>query len=165
MKKVLLFLWQLPQMFLGLVLKFFLKATEEVWTDGKREIIWNRFEQGGWFSRFISGGAIGIILLPFRSDLDDVVPHENGHCKQSEYTGPFYLIVVGIYSAVFCNLWDRWFHAGWCLYDRLYWYYKTRWTERWADRLGGVDRDAYLARIPRPANAKYPPMENQTEAA
>jgi hypothetical protein len=102
------------------------------------------FERNGRFSKFFSGGSFGrYIILPPRKDMFFTVPHEYGHSIQSLYLGWLYLPVVGIYSAVFCNLWDRLFHKNWPSHDRQYWYY-NRWTERWADKLGGVDRDKAL---------------------
>ena len=150
---VLLWVWQLPQHLLGLLLIKMLKAEERA-SEG---IVWYYFEQRGWFSGSISGMSLGMyIIIPQRNDYSFTVPHEGGHSRQSEFLGPLYLIIVGIYSAVFCNLWDRWFHKSWCNYDRVYWYYKTRWTERWADKLGVIDRDAYLVNCSRPADARFP---------
>ena len=107
----------------------------------------------------ISGFSMGMyICLNSAHDLG-TLRHELGHCDQSKKLGWLYLPVVGIYSAVFCNLWDRWFHKAWNRYDRLYWYYMTRWTEKWADRLGKVDREKMLANVPRPSSARYPAME------
>ena len=105
----------------------------------------------------VSGFSMGkYICLNSAHDLTDI-RHEKGHrIGQSEKWGWLYLPVPGVYSAVFCNLWDRKFHKNWCLYDRHYWYYKTRWTERQADKSGGVDRDKILSKMDRPENARFP---------
>jgi hypothetical protein len=50
------------------------------------------------------------------------------------------VIVIGIPSAVFNNLWDRLVHKKWPSTDRLKWYY-NRYPEKWADKLGGVTRN------------------------
>ena len=148
-----LWLWQLPQHLLGLLL---IAATRAEKRELDGTAYWH-FERRNWFSRFVSGVSLGgYILLPERRDLEATVPHEWGHSRQSVRLGWLYLPTVGIYSSVFCNLWDRVFHKKWNTYDRVYWYYKTRWTERWADRLGRVDRDAYLRRFRRPADSRYP---------
>ncbi|MCL2556931.1 MAG: hypothetical protein FWE09_00470 [Treponema sp.] len=153
MKDKLLWLWQAPQHLLGLALIAITKAKPRA-LDGT--VYWH-FERKGWFTKFISGGSFGAyILMPQRSDLKTEVPHEGGHSRQSARWGPLYLPVIGVYSAVFCNLWDRWFHKSWETYDRIYWYYMTRWTERQADRLGGVDRAKALRRIPRTEKARFP---------
>lgn len=161
MKGVLLYLWQLPQHVVGLVLIAALRAERAI-GDGVPEY-W-KFERKGAFSRFMSGVSLGRYILLADNDSEDTVCHEWGHSRQSAYLGWFYLLVVGIYSAVFCNWQDRVFHKGWALYDRLYWYYKTRWCERWADLLGGVDRDSVLAGITRPHDARYPAVKNQRKA-
>ena len=148
--------WQCPQQFLGLLLVK-ITGAEKRETGG---IVWYWFNKDkNRFTRFISGVSLGrYILLPY-NDIN-TVKHEHGHSIQSKYLGLFYLLIVGVYSAVFCNLWDRVFHKGWCRYDRAYWYYKTRRTESWADELGGVDRDDVLRKIPRPCNARYPAIND-----
>ena len=131
--------------------------------DGKKIDWWLFDKKKNWFTQCISGVSLAsIILLPYEDET--TICHEYGHSMQSLYLGWSYLPIIGIYSAVFCNLWDRWFHRRWNRYDRHYWYYKTRWTEKWADALGGVDRDAALRNIPRPANAKYPAVTWQRMA-
>ena len=57
--------------------------------------------------------------------------HELGHCRQSRMLGPLYLIVIGLPSLLWAWLGDR------IAPDKsYYWFY----TEKWADRLGGVKR-------------------------
>jgi len=139
LKELILYIWQLPQHLFGLLL---IKITNA----GKWKtcgVYWYWFDGNkNWFNRFFSGVSLGrYILLPYNDW--NTIKHEHGHSKQSVILGPLYLLIVGIYSAVFCNLWDRLFHKNWNTYDRHYWYY-TRWTEKWADKLGGVDRDFEL---------------------
>jgi len=103
----------------------------------------------------ISGFSMGMyICLNSAHDLE-TLKHEIGHQWQSQKFGWFYLPIVGIYSAVFCNCWDRWFHTKWEYYDRHYWYYKKKITERSADKRGKVDRNKVLARIERKPGIKY----------
>lgn len=62
--------------------------------------------------------------------------HELGHAKQSALLGPLYLPVVGVPSsarAVYALLFREVTGRRW---DRYY----DGYPERWADRLGGVDR-------------------------
>jgi hypothetical protein len=88
----------------------------------------------------ISGVSLGeLVFLPEEYDTHTTKDHEYGHSIQSRYLGPLYLLVVGIPSMLCNNLWDRWFHRGWTNQQRINWYYK-RFPERWADRLGGVNR-------------------------
>ena len=161
MKKVWQFIldrvWQFPQAFLGRIcIKACAAEKRRILTKDGWLITWHFFNKNrNRFTRLISGVSLGgVILLPYMHEA--TIKHEYGHSRQSLYLGLFYLPVIGIYSAVFCNIWDRLFHKKWNRYDRHYWYYKTRWTERWADLLGGVDRDKELAKIPRPADSKYP---------
>ena len=140
--KVLLYLWQLPQHVIGLALILFLKARKRFLHIGSGALIgfWE-YEPKGRFGRFISGGSFGeYIILPPRDDYVQTVPHEYGHSLQSRAWGPLYLIVIGIKSAVFNNLWDRLFHKDWPSEKRRGWYY-NRWPEKQADRLGGVKRE------------------------
>ena len=154
--------WQFQQMFLGLLLVKLTKAAEKsLETPGGGKIKWWEFERNGRFTKFVSGVSLAVfILLPDNNNGDDTVRHEHGHSVQSSYLGWLYLPVVGVYSAVFCNLWQRFTQKDRNRFDRHYWYYITRWTERWADRLGGVDREKILAGIPRPEGAKYPNIKH-----
>ena len=104
----------------------------------------------------LSGFSMGkYICLNSAHDLE-TLRHEIGHCVQSRHWGWLYLPVIGLYSAIACNWWDRTFHKSWNPYDRHYWYYITRWTERGADKHGKVNRKAKLARIHRPENSRFP---------
>jgi len=161
---LLYWLWQFPQKLLGTILAKALKAERHSLPTHGGMIEWRCFKRSTAFSTFISGVSLAdAILLSNNNGSEETVRHEHGHSIQSLRLGWLYLPIVGAYSAVFCNLWDRWFHRGWHRYDRQYWYYVTRWTERWADRLGKVDRGKALASIPRPANAQYPAMPSQRE--
>ena len=132
----LLWVWQLPQHLVGLFLIWVLKAERREHNG----ITYWHYEQTSKFAEFLSGGSLGMyILLPDRSDLDQTVPHEFGHSIQSAVLGPLYLIIIGISSAVFNNLWDRAFHKNWTYEQRIKWYY-NRFPEKSADKLGGVVR-------------------------
>ena len=112
----------------------------------------------------ISGFSMGMYICLNSAHDIETLKHELGHCVQSMQWGWLYLPVVGVWSAVFCNLWDRWFHKDWCDYDRCYWYYITRHKfEGQADDFGRVKRREKLAGVLRPANARYPAMEGQRE--
>ena len=72
------------------------------------------------------------IITPFRVT-DDTVKHESGHCMQSLFLGPLYLLAVGLPSVVLV------------LYKRAKnksadWYH-SKYPEKWADNLAGVSRD------------------------
>jgi hypothetical protein len=147
MKRFLFYwVWQFPQTLLGTILVKVLKAEKRTLSWQNRvcvhqHISYYRFERNTGFSKFISGVSLAnIILLSDNNCGDKTIRHEYGHSIQSACLGWLYLPVIGIYSAVFCNLWDRWFHKRWSAQHRQEWYY-SRWSEAWADRLGGVIRN------------------------
>ena len=119
--------WQLPQNLLGLVFGWFLKEKKEFPTPPvlpkQLRIIGARNMYGA-----ISLGNFIYGRPPLYKTL---IHHEYGHYRQSRILGPFYLVVIGLPSL----LWALWWHPG-----RRVGYY-TFYTERWADRLGGVKRE------------------------
>jgi len=121
-------LWQLPQHLLGLFLIKILKAE-------KIEIIDLPIY---WAANWNAGISLGIYIILRHGERKNTILHEYGHSIQSMYLGPLYLLLVGIPSALFCNLWDRVFHRKWDTRDRIVWYH-SRYPENWANRLGGVE--------------------------
>lgn len=130
---VLLWVWQFPQHIVALVI-LALNRGGEVRT--KVGITYYHVVRG----TFGCGVSLGnYILLTDGHESETTVRHEMGHQLQSLYFGPLYLICIGFVSAVFNNLWDRLFHKKWSVAERNEWYY-SRYPEKWADRLGGVER-------------------------
>ena len=124
---VFLQVWQLPQNLAGLVLGWFLK--------GKRRC---RNLPGipddihvVTASNMYGGISLGNSVYCRPPVYDRLVRHEYGHCRQSRLLGPFYLPVIGLPSP----FWALWWTPG-----RSVGYYSF-FTERWADRLGGVRRN------------------------
>lgn len=126
MKKFLLYLWQLPQNVLGMLVIAFTKAVYSTDYD-----IWvaDGYHFGVSLGRFI--------ILGGHAESTSVL-HERGHQRQSLYLGWFYLLLIGLPSAL-GNVYDQIAHQEWYLSDREKWYYSQPW-EKWADKLGGVDR-------------------------
>lgn len=127
MKKVLLWLWQLPQNILGLLVILFTGARYN-------DISYDGLENFWWAKRY---GHFGVSLgnyIIFGSGpvSHDSLKHEHGHQKQSRMLGPLYLIVIGLPSLL-GNIYARIFNKD------SEWYYKQPW-EAWADKLGGVKR-------------------------
>ena len=124
-RKVLLYLWQLPQNILGLLVIFFTKSVY--------------YESGCWVTpdyRF--GVSLGNYII-FGGRVDEIsLKHEQGHQKQSLYLDWLYLLIIGLPSAI-GNIYDRIAHKNWSYKERERWYYAQPW-EAWADRLGGVAR-------------------------
>ena len=119
-----LWIWQLPQNLLGLLLVSILKP-EDSYDFNRARLYYAPRMRGG-----ISLGRYVIIAEHYMADFK-VWDHELGHARQSRLLGPFYLFVVGLPSL----LWAAWWNEG-----RGVSYYSF-YTERWADRLGGVSRD------------------------
>jgi hypothetical protein len=132
MLKLLLYIWQFPQTILAQIVIALTKASEEENLYKGKKIY--RFK-----SSFISGVSLGEYIILKEKHDKTTLDHEYGHTIQSRIFGPLYLIVIGIPSAVFNNLWDRVFHKNWKTKERIAWYY-SRYPEKWADQLGGVKR-------------------------
>lgn len=128
MRYKLLYLWQLPQHIVGLLLVWWYKPT--------------RTHKAGdvtiYYSHLIKGGiSLGNYIIVhdghYRKHLADswartTVRHEYGHSYQSLYLGWLYLFVIGLPSliwAAFCNDKKK--------------YYKF-YTERCADKIMGIKR-------------------------
>lgn len=134
MKKLLLWLWQLPQNLVGFIYSRFAKKTSEWYFKGKYAFVY-------FVPCFKAGVTLGqyIILDPIYKKLSSgkllvTVQHEYGHSVQSKYLGWFYLLVVGIPS-VFRNILNR-------INSKKFnekWYY-SGYPEKWADKIGGVTR-------------------------
>ena len=122
----LLQVWQFPQNLIGVVFGCFLKGKRRLsGIDGippEIRLVSARNMRGG-----ISLGNFVYLRPPV---YDRMARHEYGHCLQSRLLGPLYLPVIGLPSL----LWAIWWHPG-----RPVGYY-TFYTERWADRLAGIER-------------------------
>ena len=128
-------LWELPQTVLGWFVSRRVTVENETAYKGRR-MLW--FKEDSWFSRLLSSGSLGLyILLPSGSDLN-AAGHEYGHCLQSAKWGWLYLPVIGIPS-LFNNLRGRIVYKGWTRAQSEADYY-SRYPEKEADRLGGVER-------------------------
>ncbi len=132
--KILLYLWQIPQHVLALIIWGVLRITRRVWRvkmlRGHKVI---QTFTPGW------GVSLGDYIFFDTEYNAETVKHELGHSVQSRQLGPLYLPVIGIASAVCNNLWDRLFHRKWPVRKRVKWYY-SRFPEKQADILGGVQR-------------------------
>lgn len=123
MKNVLLYLWQIPQNIIGLLFLLFIKGEEKhKLGDIKYYFSWG----------FPGGITLGKYIIIGTTD-ENTVKHEYGHTIQSKYLGPLYLIVIGIPSLIWATLY------GWVIKPTHNGYYRF-YTEKWADKLGGVKR-------------------------
>ena len=126
MKDFILFIWQLPQNILGLIVILFTQA--------------KYVKAGFWISsKYAFGVSLGKYIIFGQVVSETELNHEQGHQKQSIYLGWFYLLIIGIPSFI-GNVWDRLFHKNWAMNKRYSWYYNLPW-EKWADELGDVRRN------------------------
>ena len=136
-KEILLWVWQLPQNICGLVLLLFVGWEKVLTADTGNKVYFSKKMSGG-----ISLGRYSIINYRYINGVktDDVMlnlpvtRHEAlGHGTQSRYLGPLYLLVIGLPSIIWATLY------GWVIPYSLNGYYKF-YTEKWADKLGGITR-------------------------
>ena len=138
MKKFLLYLWQLPQNLIALIILGINKKSQKHLSEIDGIKVW--FVEKGVFN---AGVSLGNYILVYNKQeklrsIKNTAKHEHGHQIQSTYLGWFYLLIIGIPSAL-GNVYDRWYHIDWDYKKREKWYYNQPW-EKWADKLGGVDR-------------------------
>ena len=138
MKNFLLYLWQLPQNLLGLILILCYKPKEKIVLANGNIVYFTTRIPGG-----ISLGKYSIInhyyWRKYKGDIEkilelDIVKHEGiGHGTQSRYLGPLYLLVIGLPSIIWATLYGSVIPRTENGYYRFY-------TEKSADKLGGVIR-------------------------
>ena len=119
---ILLYLWQLPQNLIGLLLQLFYRKQTTVKYKDKTIIVCPSFPGG-----ISLGNTIIVQKYPITKDTWNTAKHEYGHSIQSKYFGWLYLFVIGIPSVL---------HALVGFTDCYYSFY----TEKWADKLGNVNR-------------------------
>ena len=121
-------LWQFPQNILGLIIK---KVSKHTFCIGYKDATVHCWKH----SRGLSLGKY--IFIPYEeSDLKTkaaqrCIKHEYGHTMQSKYLGVFYLLIIGLPSAI----WSVCFEAYRLKTGKSYYEF---YTESWADILGGV---------------------------
>ena len=124
--EVLLWVWQAPQNIVGLVFGAFIKDQHEVHTSSRGTmIVFVPDDIRVARSNYMQGGISLGMYVYIRTSSVENIRHELGHCVQSRYLGPLYLLVVGIASLA---------HAIWWTPENGK--YEDFFTERWAERLG-----------------------------
>lgn len=130
MKEALIWLWQLPQHLLALILLHYYQ-----------DVRLYRKENGRRYYACYdmpSGICLGNYIILHDASLGNDMLHEYGHSRQSRILGPLYLLIIGLPS-ILGNIYDQVFHSRWTYERSAQWYYKQPW-EAWADKLGGVKR-------------------------
>lgn len=121
---IILYIWQLPQNLIGLILRLFYIHSEKIEIDGIKV----------WYNKSFRGGiSLGNTILTGSKNVF-TAKHEHGHQIQSMILGPFYLFVIGIPSI--CWAWMYGTIIPWT-YNGYFKFY----TESWADKLGKVIRN------------------------
>lgn len=121
-----LFLWQLPQCLLSLILYFIFKIEPIEYTNPHTQmtVLWIP-------TRFNACWSLGPIIFAHFDVSQDTLNHETGHSLQSLFLGPLFLLAVCIPS-VFLFWWRR-------LGNKSHEWYYDRYPEKWANKLGGVN--------------------------
>lgn len=124
MKRILSYLWELPQNLIGLGLSFIYKYDELIPYGDKQIRYCKKFPGGISLGNYVFVGT----------KKKDIIKHEYGHTIQSKLLGPLYLFIIGIPSIVWASI-----YGTKLVPETKNGYYKF-YTERWADKLGQVER-------------------------
>ena len=130
LKEILLYIWQLPQNLLGLIMMLFMLPHESKENyKGITYIVAKRMKGG------ISLGNYVILSYSYgnKKYSQKVWDHEYGHTRDSRIFGPLYLIVIGLPSLIWAYLYGNVIKTSYNGYYKFY-------TEKRADQLGGVER-------------------------
>jgi hypothetical protein len=121
---ILLFIWQLPQNIVALIMMPFL---------GKLKLIsyknYNYCFEGEKMSGGISLGNFSFVS-PYSAKVPETIAHEQtGHVKQSHILGWLYLIIIGLPSILWC----------WSFRMLGFHNYYIFYTESWANKNAGLE--------------------------
>lgn len=118
MKKLLRYIWQLPQNLAGLIVALLTGARLD--------------SNGHYYWQLHSGLSLGHYVFINREASIETIKHEEGHQMQSMLLGWFYLPVIGIPSLAWACL------KGIGMFKNTSYY--SFYTEKWADELAGIRR-------------------------
>ncbi len=123
--RVALYVWQLPQNLLGLMLLHQYGPHVVMASDDAGARVYKS-------ERMPGGISLGRYIIVNKYQCTQrTIAHELGHAVQSRMLGPLYLLAIGLPSILWAGL-----HEHIAPRKSYYWFY----TEKWADRLGGVRR-------------------------
>lgn len=135
MKNFILYLWQLPQNILALLVILVCRC--------KKEFTYENVSY--WSTSWNFGVSLGNYIIGDKryygnywgtKESQLFKQHEYGHTRQSLKLGWLYLFLIGIPSAS-GNIYDRLAHTKWSYTESCKWYYNQLW-EKNADKLGGI---------------------------
>lgn len=137
-KNIIFSTWQLPQHILGAIVKKVCKA--KLITTYKEATVYSWNMPGGMsLGKYIFVPFTGELLTPAGFFISiamarQLIKHEYGHTKQSKILGWLYLIVIGLPSLIWANCFVGYRERTGKSYYSFY-------TEKWADKLGEVERN------------------------
>lgn len=144
LKEIVLYIWQLPQNLLGLILLLIMKYEVTLTLHNGNVVYFSRNMSGGIslgrysiINSYYAGLKTGDKKIKEKEELLelDVVKHEGiGHGTQSRWLGPLYLPIVGLQSIIWA-----WIYPCKAFPYSKNGYYKF-WTEKWADKLAEIVR-------------------------
>ena len=123
MKKILSYIWELPQNILGFIISRKCKLRHSV--NGRGFYEWKAYE----------GMSLGHYIFVHPDYMaTKLIRHEYGHCVQSKILGWFYLPVIGMCSWCWYHVFDNYVktHPTASYYDFF--------VEKWANKLGKVEK-------------------------
>ncbi|NQZ84417.1 MAG: hypothetical protein HRU03_01745 [Nanoarchaeales archaeon] len=129
LRNIILWTWCLPQTLLGILLYIILKLRKDIANVTQHKDITLITTRD---TKLLIGISLGKFIFINESKLDnELIKHEYGHTLQGYYTGPLYIIIIGIPSV---------FQAIRLSVDKKFTYkqYENSYPEKWADELGGV---------------------------
>ena len=151
-KQILLFIWQLPQNIIGVILFLILRkwiTKGDIYYFLKRD---NKEDSIEYYKYIGDDYKIRKYLVVNKKNFNSIslgdfvflrsfdlltVLHEYGHQKQSKKLGFLYLILVS-FPSIACNIYDKIFHRKWSDEKRIEWYYKLPW-EKNANKLSNLE--------------------------
>ena len=127
-KFILLFIWQLPQNIIALIMLPFLGKLKLL-----RNANYNYCFEGAKMSGGISLGSFSFVSKYSAKSNETIAHEQDGHVKQSHWLGPLYLIVIGILSISWAALYRK---LGYKNYYQFF-------TEAWANKIAGLEAYEY----------------------
>lgn len=120
--QVILYIWQLPQNLLGLLMIAILRPEATLDFSGAKVYFSTRMRGGISLGRYI--------VLKAGTGNPNTLCHEWGHSRQSLYLGWLYLLIIGLPSLIWAAAYTQEWKVS----------YYDFYTEKWADKLGRVKR-------------------------
>ena len=129
LKKFILATWELPQNVIGFIVKKIFKANFKMSYNDANVYTWN----------VLGGMSLGNYIFVYEPIVNkdygaEMIKHEYGHTIQSKYLGWLYLLIIGLPSIIWAQCFDGYRTKHGKSYYSFY-------TEAWADKLGGVERE------------------------